>query len=124
MIRVYIRDAFPGDQLEISILNVGDQPGDDRYIMHQRIEGEDDRQFLATEWKRVEETYSPGTPTFRLPYGVGEALVRALTTHFQGGVDDLAMLRKDYTDERGRVDKLLEVLSDIARSSANGRADV
>ena len=114
MIRVYLRDAFPGDLLDISILQVSDQPGDPRYILHQHTEGEGEQQFLRHEWERVEDIYGVTTPTLRLPTDAAHALLGALTTHFQGGVDDLAMLRKDYTAERARVDKLLDAVIDIA----------
>lgn len=113
MIRVYINNSFPGDQLDIAILNVGEQPGDSRYVLRQHVSGEGDQQYLTSEWQRLEDSFNPGPGTLRLQHDVAAALLRALTTHFQGGVDDLAMLRKDYTAERDRVDKLIDV---VARS--------
>lgn len=53
-------------------------------------------------------------PTMHLAMDEAQALLAALHNHFQG-VDDQRALRADYDAERGRVDKLLGVVSEIAR---------
>lgn len=53
-------------------------------------------------------------PTLRLDHEEANALLAALTNHYQG-VDDQRALRKDYDHERGRVDKLIDVVTAVAQ---------
>lgn len=55
-------------------------------------------------------------PTFTLTDGEARALLEALTRHYHGAEDTRA-LRRDYDDERKRVDRLTETLSVIARQA-------
>lgn len=48
--------------------------------------------------------------------GEARALLEALTRHYSG-TEDTRALRKDYDDERKRVDKLAETLSVIAKQA-------
>lgn len=60
-------------------------------------------------------------PTFRLPAGVGRALLDALMQHYNGAEDTRA-LRRDYDAERKRVDDQMNVLADVARTLATKEA--
>jgi hypothetical protein len=56
-------------------------------------------------------------PTIVLPEDSGRALLDALVRHYQGA-EDTRQLRRDYDNERMRVDNLTNALVDIARASA------
>lgn len=60
---------------------------------------------------------APIDPTLRLDHEEANALLVALTNHYQG-VDDQRALRKDYDHERGRVDKLIGTVTAIAQQRA------
>jgi hypothetical protein len=49
----------------------------------------------------------------RLPDGLARALTDALVRHY-GGTTDVRTLRRDYVNERGRVDRLIAALVDAA----------
>jgi hypothetical protein len=113
MIRAYVHETMSfGYDVAISILN--EQSGDDngrpyRRVLHLRDDG-------AREWAELDYN-SPLAPTFTLHHDEAAAVLAALTNHYQGA-DDQRALRKDYTDERARVDKLTDAVIDIARSTA------
>lgn len=65
-------------------------------------------------WDEPGERGAPTTPTLSLEHEEANALLAGLANHCQG-VDDQRALRKDYTDERGRVDKLIDVVATIAQ---------
>lgn len=65
-------------------------------------------------WDEPGERGAPTEPTLSLDHEEANALLAALANHYQG-VDDQRALRKDYTDERGRVDKLIDVVSSVAQ---------
>lgn len=65
-------------------------------------------------WQNPPERGMGIEPTFRLDHEEANALLAALHNHYQG-VDDQRALRKDYDDERGRVDKLIDVVTGIAQ---------
>lgn len=55
-------------------------------------------------------------PTVTLPMGIAEEVLQALTRHYHGA-DDARMLRKDYNDERERVDTVLIRYHELAMKS-------
>jgi hypothetical protein len=65
-----------------------------------------------TEWEQVDPLANV-KPTLKLNGEAARALLDALTRHYQGA-PDLHMVRSDLMHERGRVDKLLGTLSEIA----------
>lgn len=67
-----------------------------------------------SSWEPPGKPGFPIEPTLRLDHEEANALLRALANHYQG-VDDQRALRKDYDDERGRVDKLIDVVTGIAQ---------
>ncbi|HZP14627.1 MAG TPA: hypothetical protein VFA96_02305, partial [Nocardioides sp.] len=65
------------------------------------------------------EPLTPGAfaePTLALDDEEAVLLMNALVSHYQG-VDDQRALRKDYDDERRRVDKLTDALVGIAQKA-------
>ena len=71
--------------------------------------------FLDRQMREVEPC-SEVQPTFTLTDGEARALLEALTRHYHGAEDTRA-LRRDYDDERKRVDRLIGDLSVIARQA-------
>lgn len=61
-------------------------------------------------------------PTFTLTDGECRALLEALTRHYSG-TEDTRALRRDYDDERKRVDRLAEALTGITRDLATSRPE-
>jgi hypothetical protein len=117
MIRAHIADNFSAFGVAVSIVRHSD---DDRVrqVMHFVRHGDGESGEVWTRW----DDYEPGTavpPTFTLGHDEANALLAALHNHYQG-VDDQRKLRQDYDAERGRVDKLIAVVSDIARHGAGG----
>lgn len=62
-------------------------------------------------------------PTLRLPDDMARALLDALSAHY-GGTTDMRSLRKDYDDERRRVDRLIGYLAPPAASAAEPKASI
>lgn len=56
------------------------------------------------------ESTEASRPSFSLREDIARALLESLNRHFQGG-EDTRSLRRDYDDERKRVDRLIEKLS-------------
>jgi hypothetical protein len=117
MIRAYIHDSYMAGDLAVSILNEfepdpGQQPA--RLILRLGDNG------ANPSWEPLDYSLTGPKPTLTLGHAAAHALLAALTNHYQG-VDDQRMLRKDYDDERKRVDGLIHVLTDVARGAvANG----
>jgi len=74
------------------------------------ISTEDGQQHLKLEEISVAEMIEP---TLTLPDDMARALLDALTRHYHGAEDTRA-LRRDYDDERKRVDKLTGALITVA----------
>lgn len=118
MIRAHLSTAWgAGFTLHVSIVqHDGEGPtAPARRILH--YEGRDDGR-LWQRWDEIDANENP-EPTLTLDHGVAIALMQALNTHFSG-VDDQRMLRKDYTDERARVDRLTDALIDAVRAGHRG----
>ena len=77
------------------------------------VTGEDG--FQARNMHEVQEC-DEVKPTFTLTDGEARALLEALTRHYHGSEDTRA-LRRDYDDERKRVDRLADALVVIARQA-------
>ena len=58
-------------------------------------------------------------PTFTLSDDEGRALLDGLTRYYHGAEDTRA-LRRDYDDERGRVDKLTDAVLDVLKGRMIG----
>lgn len=104
MIRVQVADDFSRFGIAILIGNYED--------------GRCTASLQFTEFGQSWEEHERGAqiePTLRLEHEEAEALLAALATRYQG-VDDQRALRKDYDAERGRVDKLIDVVTGIAQT--------
>lgn len=110
MIRAYVTVAPMAYNLAVSLVrHYEDGTGRAQVLRFASREGAG----TFPRWEPIE----PGDavePSFSLALDEAQALLAALHSHFQG-VDDQRALRADYDAERGRVDKLLGVVSEIAR---------
>lgn len=109
MTRVYITDDFA--TMGISIVIAREWNGDfnnppRRDIMHYGPSG-------VIEWEMAEPGGIVQKPSLRMDEEVARALLDALTRHFHGS-EDSRVLRKDYDDERKRVDRLTDAMMEIA----------
>lgn len=120
MIRAYISDSVWAATINVAIVRKDAEGEGPRYIGSIQSSGEGPDRRTWFNWLTIGEAEG-AAPTLQLDHEVAVALMQALNTHYSG-VDDLVMLRKDYTAERGRVDKLIDVVSDIARRGAEDRA--
>lgn len=78
------------------------------------------RQFLQPDgsWVAVEINElirrDDVKPTMRLPMDLGRELLNSLMNHYHGA-DDARALRRDYDEERKRVDRLTAAMIEIAK---------
>lgn len=108
-LKVLVNDsfAFASDQVAIAIVLQHNQ--EERSVMHVAEEG-------YTRWDPVEPLHlgGPGTtPTLTLSNDAARALLDALMRHYQGA-SDMHTVRADLLHERGRVDKLMTAIIDLA----------
>jgi hypothetical protein len=113
MIRAYVTQSRFGDALCVSIVNHDPDETAPRMILRLVNVGEGDTARIVHNWAPI-DAYAETDPTFTLGHLEATALLAGLATFYQG-VDDARMLRKDYDAERGRVDKLVDVVSAVAR---------
>jgi hypothetical protein len=73
-----------------------------------------------TTWTDVDQMADNYSPTLRLSHGFARALLDALLRYYQGA-SDMQTTRSDLLHERGRVDRLVEVISGIATSASHSR---
>lgn len=111
VIKVLIREQLVSDTLDVFLVR---QDEGARYLLHM----ENSSVF------RWDEVPSGGAvsdvilePTFVLPFDSGRALLDSLVRHYQGA-EDTRQLRKDYENERRRVDLMIDALIDGARGGA------
>jgi hypothetical protein len=98
MIRAGVVRSNPiAETIEVAIAITGDAP-----------RGLVELGFRSARW----EPFEPGTtsPTITIPDDVARALLDALAAHY-GGTGDTRQLRRDYDDERKRVDRLIAALT-------------
>lgn len=110
MIRAHIADHTFG--FGIAIL-IADRPGDGSPGTPYRALriGENG----ARRWEEVTgAALGPSGATLTLEDGEARALLDALTRHFHGAEDTRA-LRRDYDDERKRVDRLTDTLGGVVK---------
>lgn len=69
-----------------------------------------------THFDPVEDTMAVQKPTLTLSNDAARALLDALTRHYQGA-SDMHTVRADLLHERGRVDKLMTAVIDLADKS-------
>jgi hypothetical protein len=108
VIRVRVGDDYLGGGVAVAVTQQ-DQDGTGKRFLRIGPDG-------WREWVQL----NPGEsiqPTFLLDDEVAMSLMNALVSHYQG-VDDQRALRKDYDDERARVDKLTNAVIDIAQKVA------
>jgi len=107
MLRAFIQESFAGS-VAVSLVrgefNYGGNP------MIARLTGDVPR----TMWEPVEDQTANIDPTFILGEEEARVLLDALAHHYEGS-SDMRLLLKDRDHERGRVDKLLDVVSEIAK---------
>lgn len=102
-IRIAITDSFDVDGLAVTI--------------GLRIDPSITRVGRINEYGSVQyEDVDPNTnitPTVRLSHDIARALLDALLRYY-GGAPDSHTVRADLVHERGRVDKMLDALMDLA----------
>lgn len=109
MLRAHINENFMG-RLAISIVRhpEGDGQYNDRPWILRLTDGR------HADWKVIEDPMATIEPTLHLGEYEARVLLDALAEHYQGA-SDMRLLRQDRDHERGRVDKLLDVVSEIAK---------
>lgn len=112
MIRAYISE----DRLQLSIaLSLVQQSDGENPTKILRIAEAGDNPVFR--WEDLPDTHADVEPTIRLGDSTARAILEALARHY-GGADDTRALRRDYADERQRVDRLTTSLAMIAQSLA------
>jgi hypothetical protein len=102
MWKAYLQDNFAVDGIDVYLV----------------FEGRGVRQFLRRDGSIYQITQDNegvriDEPTFTLNQDAARALLDKLTQHFQGA-SDLHTVRGDLLHERGRVDRLLDTISQLA----------
>lgn len=111
MIRAYVSEGFASLAVGISLIMNPDAEQPRIYRLVALDDG-----HISYEWEPVERN-TEIRPTLCLGHAEAIALMTALNAHFSG-VDDQRALRKDYDDERKRVDDLTGVLSGVLKTLA------
>ena len=118
MIRAYINYASFGASVHVSLVSLNEQDASvPRHVLRLQQVGDGENAFITHAWERIDPDDPPTAPTLTLGHEEANALMRGLS-EFYGGVDDQRLLRKDYVEERQRVDGLISVLSDCVRTRA------
>jgi len=105
-LKVLINDSFAFASDQIAIAVVLKHSHEERMILQVNQEGS------YTYWENV-DPISQTKPTITLANDVARALLDALLRHYQGS-EDMHTVRADLLHERGRVDKMITALIDIA----------
>lgn len=100
---------FASDRIAVAIILQHNQ--DERSILHFTEEGFD-------RWDPISGllTSENGGPTLSLTNDVARALLDALMRHYQGA-SDMHTVRGDLLHERGRVDRMITAVVDLANRS-------
>lgn len=113
-IQAYIAHRYLNDSLDVYIVkNI------DGYLYALQMDA--GGQTTWTECGRSGDTVrsEEPPPTVVLPQDSGRVLLEALVRHYQG-TEDTRALRRDYDNERKRVDEQNKVIADIALTLAQG----
>ena len=114
MIRAYVTDKFAGFHVAVTLVRTPEGEGvHDGNACILRLAGDP----IHAGWERIEDPDAEVRPTFTLGHEEARALLDGLTEHYQGA-SDMRLLRQDRDHERGRVDKLLDVVAEIAKERA------
>jgi len=105
-LKVLINDSFAFASDQIAIAVVLKHSHEERMILQVNQEGS------YTYWENV-DPIAQTKPTITLANDVARALLDALLRHYQGS-EDMHTVRADLLHERGRVDKMITALIDIA----------
>jgi hypothetical protein len=114
VIRAYVQDNIASLSVDISIV---DHPPEGSWDARPRILHLPPRGGHGAEWEEIDQYGAVGDPTLRLGHEEARALLDALAARFQGAEDTRA-LRRDYDQERGRSDRLIGHLADVAKALA------
>jgi hypothetical protein len=109
MLRAFIQERFAGS---VAVSLVRGEFNYDGHPMVARLVG--DGFTPRTTWETVEDPHSAIEPTLILGEEEARVLLDALAHHYEGS-SDMRLLQKDRDHERGRVDKLLDVVAEIAK---------
>ncbi len=112
MIRAFVHDNVAGFNVVISLIRSPEGEGisqGNAWIC--RLNNDN----IGWEW--IEDPVAEIRPTFVLGHEEARALLDGLARHYQGATDT-QLLRQDRDHERGRVDKLLDVVTEIAKARA------
>jgi len=110
MLRAYVHENYLGMNVAVSIVRHPD--GEAQYNSRVQIMrfGTGGR---THGWEAIEDPTMEIEPSLVLAHEEARVLLDALAEHYQGA-SDMRLLRQDRDHERGRVDKLLDVVSKIA----------
>lgn len=107
-IRVDLSDSMEVDGLAIRIAL---RHGPDEIVV-LRVNGE------IQSFERVDPMMTTGA-TIRLSHDFARELMTKLVRYYQGA-SDMHTVRADLLHERGRVDKMIETISNIAKTFSEG----
>lgn len=114
MIRAHVGSHYPSFNVAVTLVRTPDGEGifqGNGWIM--RLVGDP----VRADWERIEDPAAEINPTVILGHEEARALLDGLMEHYQGA-SDTRLLRQDRDHERGRVDKLLDVVAEIAKGRA------
>lgn len=112
MIRAHVTDDFYGGSVRIFIVqHPAEGSAQARYILRLGADG-------ARAMEEVAEAHVVTDPTLCLGDDEARALLDALMRYYHGAEDTRA-LRRDYDDERKRVDRLATTLGDVVKALVN-----
>jgi hypothetical protein len=98
MFRCRIEDDFPSMRVRVHLIEeLGAQ---------RRVHSKDS----PLAWVGTEESTANLEPWAIVPYEALPALLSAISRHL-GAVEHPQQLRRDYDEERGRVDRLIEIIA-------------
>lgn len=112
MIEVRVRENIPHDGIDIFVRMQTE--GGFRRHLHMTERG--------FEWSEPDPAMVM-RPTLTLDDAAGRALLEELMRHY-AGAQDLHTVRSDLLHERGRVDGLISVVSELAQVMARPRASI
>jgi hypothetical protein len=114
VIRAFVSDNLIGFRVAVTLVRTPEGQGvHDGNAWILRLAGDP----IHAGWERIEDSAAEVRPTLTLGHEEARALLDGLAEHYQGA-SDTRLLRQDRDHERGRVDKLLDVVAEIAKERA------